>query len=99
MEQVKPFGLPGEHVVVTSSYVTKKREAVREVSHQYDEEEGDVWQFHVGNGDYDPAIIELVTLEQILRIAPELLNLPDVPRGWVAKRGDPSSSWVLERDE
>jgi len=98
MERLEPFGAPGNQVVVTTSYITSKRDIVREVSHQYDEEDGDVWQFHSGNGDYAPSVIQLVALEQLLRLAPSLRDLPEIPRGWIARRRDESSPWKLERE-
>jgi hypothetical protein len=62
MEQVTPkpwpFDVSPDTAVVTTSYVTKDRQPILYVTHEYSEEEGVTWQFHCGNGDYDPGVLQ-----------------------------------------
>jgi hypothetical protein len=84
-------------MVVTSTDVTTQQSPVYEVFHDYDEEEGDIWQFHGTAAALATSAIQLVTFEQILRLAPELLALPHIPRGFYARRTDRASSWIVEK--
>ena len=54
------FDISPDTMVVTSSYVTDAGMPVLCVSHEQDPEEGIIWQFHAGNGDFGTDVIQLV---------------------------------------
>ncbi|RYZ02078.1 MAG: hypothetical protein EOO73_33210 [Myxococcales bacterium] len=88
-----PFDVPPGEVVVTTTYVTKGGLPILSVVHELDEDEGIVWQFHCGNGDYDNAVLQLVRLDEILRLEPGLLELAGLPLGHEARRDGPGAPW------
>jgi len=81
-------------MVVTSTYVTRDQLPILEITHQYDEEDGQLWQFHCGNGDYSMEKIQLVRLSTILKIDPEVEAVLDLPVGHVATRASAAEAWV-----
>lgn len=93
-----PFDIPPDGVVVTTTYVTQRGEPVLYVTHEYDEEEGAVWQFHCGNGDYEPAVIQLIRLDEILQIDASLYGLAGLACGFCAKRASQLQPWVITRE-
>ena len=98
MEQVKsswPFDVPPDSSVVTSTYVTQKELPVLQVSHDEDEEDGALWQFHCGNGDLDSAVLQLVRLDEILRLDPSLSAVATLPIGFQATRSSREDPWVF----
>jgi hypothetical protein len=102
MEQVTPvpwpFDVPRDTIVVTSTYVTKDLMPILYVTHEEDEEEGIIWQFHCGNGDYDPAVLKLVRLDEILSFDGDLVRVAELPLGFRAVRSSKAAAWVFERE-
>jgi hypothetical protein len=68
------------------------------VSHDYDDEEGNLWQFHCGNGDYSPDQMQLVKLETILRIDPTVCEVTVLLPGYCAKRIAPGQPWQIAEE-
>lgn len=68
------------------------------VSREDDEEEGELWQFHAGNGDFRPEVLQLVGLREILAIDPGLSRLVSLPMGHSARREGTSGEWVITPD-
>ena len=99
MNAAWPFDVPPDLAVVTTSYVTQTGMPVLYVSHDLDSEEGVIWQFHCGNGDYDPGVLQLVRLDEMLRLDPSLGELARLPQGYSATRASTSASWVVARGE
>jgi hypothetical protein len=95
---MKEFDISEDTVVVTSSEVTSGSYPVLYVTHEDDEEEGVIWQFHSGTGNYSPEILELVRLGSILDIAPEVRDVADLPIGWAAKRASAHDPWNYEQE-
>ena len=98
MEQLKsswPFDAPPDSSVVTSSYVTAKGLPILEVSHEDDEEEGSLWQFHCGNGDFDSTVLQLVRFDEIVRLDPGLVEVAALQRGFQATRASKAAPWVF----
>jgi hypothetical protein len=91
---MKNFDLPVETMVMTSTYVTRDGMPILQVSHEYDEVDGDDWQFHCGNDDYSMEKLQLVRLSTILKFDPDLLVIADLPVGYVAKRTAVGIPWV-----
>jgi hypothetical protein len=94
----KVFPISKDTMVVTSTYVTNDREPVRYVSRQDDEEGGELWQFHSGNGDYSMEKLQLVRLDTILRLDPSVGDVADLPLGFNATRADRSALWKIEKE-
>jgi hypothetical protein len=84
--------------VVTSSYVTMDRLPILYVSHDYDEEDGDLWQFHCGNGDYSANKLQLVRLDTIVALDATVQATADLPVGFCAKRSAIGMPWVYGPD-
>lgn len=94
----KNFSIPENAAVVTSTYVVKENMPVLYVSHQYDDEEGEIWQFHCGNGDYDMNKMLLVSLDQILDVDSSLTELSDLPVNFKATRRFIGDKWVYSAE-
>lgn len=92
------FGIPSNTAVVTSSYVVNDKLPVLYVSHEYDEEEGDIWQFHCGNDDYDMSKMLLISLGDILTIDSSLVELANLPVNSIAKRNSIDDQWVISSE-
>ena len=102
MEQVttKPwsFDISPDTVVVTTTYVTCEGQPILYVTHEHDEEEGVIWQFHCGNGDYSSAVVQLVRLDEIFDIDGTIAELVGLPVGFCAKRSSVKDKWVIEKE-
>ncbi len=92
------FDVPPGAAVVTSTYVTVAHMPVLVVSHELDLEGGSTWQFHAGNGDYSTEVLQLVRLDEILEIDPQLRELATLPIGHSATRNTPEEKWVIEAE-
>lgn len=92
------FGIPENTAVVTSTYVVNENMPVLYVSHEYDDEEGEIWQFHCGNGDYDMSKMLLVSLAEVLNIDHSLSELADLPLNSVARRKYVGDKWVYSSE-
>jgi len=93
------FGLPADFAVVTTTYITVERLPIKQVSHGVDDEGTAVWQFHADNGDYDPSVLQLVSLAQILALDPELVALAGLSVGFQARRSAVGAPWIIEPDD
>jgi hypothetical protein len=96
MEPVALGEVPPNTPVVTSTFVTADSLPILEAHRDYDEEEGDIWQFHAGNGDYSRSKLQLVSAAQILKRDPGLATKPRLLRGWSATRKSTSDPWILK---
>lgn len=88
------FGIPENTAVVTSTYVIYEHMPIMYVSHEYDEEEGGIWQFHCGNDDYDLGKMLLVSIGDMLNMDESLIALSDLPINCVARREFIGDKWV-----
>lgn len=93
------FGISADTMVVTSTYVTRYHMPILYISHEYDEEEGTIWQFHCGNDDYDMERMQLVRLDTILLLDPEIVSVADLPLGFCARRSSPSDPWEYNPED
>ena len=92
------FDITSDTMVVTSTYVTEAKLPILYVTHEHDEKEGTIWQFHCGNGDYNPEKLQLVRLDTILRIDPAIGDLAGLAMGFSAKRESKDSPWKIVRE-
>ena len=53
------------------------------------------WQFHCGNNDYRPEVLQLVRLDEILKLDPGLHLLATIPVNCAARRLDVHSEWFI----
>lgn len=72
---------------------------ILQVDHNYDPEEGVDWQFHCGNDDYAMEKMRLVRLSTILQIDPDIINVSDLPSGYVAVRKSSADKWEYLENE
>lgn len=90
--------LSKDEVVVTSSYVVREKLPILLVSHERDEE-GDVWQFHCGNGDYDMGKMLLVEYRQLVEMDRTLVEIENLPINSVASRSSAGEGWTITDGE
>jgi hypothetical protein len=90
------FPISGDTMVVTSTYVTKEKKPILCITREPDEEGGELWQFHCGNGDYSMEKMQLVRLDTILSIDPKVVMVSGLDLGACAKRSSPTAPWIVE---
>jgi hypothetical protein len=83
-----PFQDPENTAVFSTVGVIKRHEPVCRVCHDDD----GAWQFLTG-GTVTMADAMLVALKEIIATDPSLLELADLPLGWIAARENPQSPW------
>lgn len=84
-----PFDQPANCATITSDLVMK---AGMPITHVYHDEGDDGWQFHPGEGvAMEHAMV--VGLGTIVRRDPSLLQVADLPPGWMAWREGPDAPW------
>lgn len=86
-EPAWPFDEPRNVGVYTTRGLLHDGRPLVYVSHDAD---GD-WQFHCEAADDDEGM--LVSLANVVRRWPEVAELADLPRGWVASRESPAQEW------
>ena len=94
-----PFTDPENLAVFTLKRVVSGEFPIRLVCH---DEDDSGWQFLDGS-DVATEDAALVSLREITRIDPSILELADLPVGWVAERSSPDQPWrqapaVSEKD-
>jgi hypothetical protein len=92
------FGIAENTAVVTSTYVVNENMPILYVSHEYDDEEGEIWQFHCGNDDYDMNKMLLVSLGDVLSLDGSLSELADLPLNKVARRKHVGDEWIYSTE-
>lgn len=88
------FNISIDTPVVTSAYVVNENMPILYVSHEYDDEDGPIWQFHCGNEDYDVNKMLLVSLEGILGVDRFIKEVSGLPMNFVARRKYIGDAWV-----
>ena len=88
------FPISGGTVVCTTSYVMRNGSPILMVSHDADGEGRTGWQFHAGNDDYEPEVLMLVTLDEVLRLDPSITEVADLAPNWEARRRTKGGPWV-----
>ena len=84
-----PFADPKNVAVITLKSITKGDKPILHVTH--DSEDG-AWQFLDGT-TVSEGNASVVSLEEITRIDPAVMELADLPLGWYAVRSAPSEPW------
>ena len=93
------FPIPPDAAVITTTYVTRDRLPILRVTREEGENGEDDWQFHCGNGDYQPAKLQLVRLDELVALDPTLVAVAELHVGYVARRASVAAPWTfsLER--
>ena len=99
MSENWPFADPENLAVFTLKRIVRGESPILRVTH--DEEDGG-WQFLDG-GEVVVEEASLVSLRFVTQVDPSVLELADMPLGWVAERASPGEPWqraaaVLEED-
>lgn len=95
---MKQFNISNDTAVVTSTEITQDSRAILYVSHEYDEEEGPLWQFHSGSGDYSDEKMQLVRLQTILDLDQSITDIADLPIGHAANRVSANAVWTYSKE-
>ncbi|MGO4108712.1 hypothetical protein [Paenibacillus sp. YAF4_2] len=88
-----PFEDPKNVAILTIDKIMKREGPVLYVTH--DEEDG-MWQFLDGE-DVIEEEARILSLKQMVDIDPSLIQLSDLPLGWIAWRDTQDSEWVRAR--
>jgi len=89
MKEIWPFNDPKNVAVITTKKVLDKTKSILYVSH--DEDDG-MWQFHDG-GIVSEEDGRIITLEEATIIDSSIIELADLPLGWIAEREDIKEKW------
>ncbi len=90
-----PFDVPPDEAVVTTSWVTRERHPILVVWHEEDDDGGVVWQFHSGNEDYRPEVLQLIRLDEVLALDGSIAELAALPLGGSATRTAGDAPWTV----
>lgn len=90
-----PFDQPENCEVITTKGVLKDHIDIVYVSHDSDD---DGWQFHCA-GDVRIEDAMLVALKNIVSHDPTVLQIADIPPGWIAVRKNKHSEWERRKNE
>ena len=90
-----PFDDAENTAVFTTHYVLDLGHPVVRVTH--DREDG-AWQFHSSEGKAN-AKVRIVGLGEMVDLDRSLVDLADLPLGWVATRAGIGSSWERHRKD
>ena len=81
--------------VFTTKFVVNDKKEITYVSH--DDEDG-AWQFFSDDKFEDfEKVAKVISLEEILKIDSTLLELADLPLGYIATRKNMKSQWKIEK--
>lgn len=95
----RSFAVPGDSAVVTSTGVARDKMPILCVSHEIDEVDGSaLWQFHCDSGDYDMEKMPLVSLASILALDASIVEVLDLPAGFVARRRSAGDRRIYSRE-
>ncbi|HHY72168.1 MAG TPA: hypothetical protein GX497_02870 [Bacillus bacterium] len=82
-------------MVLTTKDVIANGKPILVVFH--DEDDG-MWQFHSGD-DVDMGDAVLISLREMIELDSSLVELVDLPLGWVAWRNNANSHWYRKINE
>ena len=88
-----PFDQPRNCAVFTTKHVLKEGRDILEVYHDEDDHG---WQFHYG-GDIVKEDAMVVCLECIVEYDPTVLEVADIPPGWMAYREKKGTPWHKQK--
>ncbi|MDQ0193244.1 immunity protein Imm33 domain-containing protein [Paenibacillus wynnii] len=87
------FEDPENLAVFTTKEILERVKPIRYVSH--DEEDG-AWQFHTGEQTKEEDA-RIISLKEATKIDPSIMELANLPLGWIAFRKDEKEEWIREK--
>ncbi len=87
-----PFDQPPNCAVITLRQIIEEGAAILEVSHDADDHG---WQFMTADEPAEEDLL-LVCFSHVVERDASLLELADLPPGWIAKRATLGERWVRE---
>lgn len=84
-----PFDDPKNVATLTTKGIIERTEQIKYVSH--DEEDG-MWQFHSGES-VEEEDGRIISLQEATIIDPTLMEIADLPLGWIAIRDNINDNW------
>ena len=90
-----PFDQTRNAATFTTTHVLKDG---KDITHVYHDESDHGWQFHYP-GPKKAADAMLVALHEIVDFDPTVLEVADLPPGWVAIRDRRGGSWRRQKNE
>ena len=96
MNVLKKFEDPLDTAVFTTRFVVKDKKEITYVTH--DEEDGN-WQF-LSNDVFEDyrQVIMIVGLGEIIEIDKTVLEIADLPLGYIATRQSSKDKWIIMKD-
>lgn len=85
-----PFDQPRDCAVITLRSIISGERPILHVSHDADDHG---WQFLDGSDEVDMADAAVVSLASIVRRDNTLLQIADIPPGWIASRESVNAPW------
>ena len=93
-EQKWPFDQPKNVAVITLKQIVVDKAPILQVTHDV-EDHG--WQFLNPSFEASASNVYVVGLGQIVKLDPSVLEVADLPPGWVASRESVGGKWVKEK--
>ena len=90
-----PFDQPENCAVLTTTHVLKDGKDITRVSHDLDDHG---WQFHY-SGEKKNSDAMVVLLKNIVAHDPSVLEVADIPPGWIAVRPHRGAAWERKKNE
>lgn len=96
-QAAKKFPDDPKTAVFTTKYVVDQKKVITYVSH--DAEDG-AWQFLSDEAIEDyVTVARVISLEQVIKLDPTLLEVADLPLGYFAERKSKKDKWVIAKQE
>jgi hypothetical protein len=87
------FSEPHNVAILTTSGITERKYPILYVSHDADDGS---WQFHSGT-DINIEEAKVISLSEIVNLDKSILELVDLPLGWIAVRSSKNSCWQYSK--
>jgi hypothetical protein len=88
-----PFDQPPNCVAITTTQVLKEG---RDITHVYHDEDDHGWQFHYP-GEKSDTDAMVVAMKTVVEFDPTVMEVADLPVGWVAVRERRGAPWTKEK--
>lgn len=94
-QNLKHFNEALNTPVYTTKFVLNEKKTITYVTHDF---EDGAWQFFSSdNFDSYEEVAKIVSLEQIIKIDATLVELADLPLGYIATRKDSHDQWKIKK--
>jgi len=93
-EPAWPFDQPRNVAVITLKQITQRQVPILRITHDADDHG---WQFLNPSIETSTSNASVVSLGQIVKLDPSVLDVANLPVGWVAWRTAVGEKWVREK--